>query len=138
MRRRAAVAALVGTLGAAVGIAGVGHAYLREWGRAAAWFSLVVGVGLVLVSAFTDPEAVSAGTVPPAVVLPLGALLGLSVIDAYRIGRRGVERDQPRPGADGTDEHVPCPSCGRPLDPAIDFCWYCATPLSEAARDEEE
>jgi hypothetical protein len=130
MERRAAVAIVVGTVGAIVGIAGAGHVYLRQWRRAAAWFSLVLGASLVLVFVSTDPETVTAETLPPAVVVSVAALLLTSVADAYLVARRRGSRTS---GSDG--EEPRCPSCGRELDPTLDFCWYCNASVDGA--DEE-
>ena len=120
-RRRAVVAALVGVLGASLGIAGAGHVYLREWRRAIAWFTFVIGAGLVLVSTFSDPATASVETLPMEVTLPVIGLLFLSSLDAYRVGMR-------RPGQ--TKEGKPaCPICGGELDGDLDFCPWCATEL---------
>ncbi|MDS0298107.1 zinc ribbon domain-containing protein [Halogeometricum sp. S1BR25-6] len=121
-RRRAMVAAFVGVLGASVGIAGAGHVYLREWRRAASWFAFVVGAGLVLLSVFADPTAVTFATldqVPSEVTGPLFVLLFLSTFDAYYVA-----------GRDARDETGPrCPACGGELDPEVRFCPWCATEL---------
>ncbi|WP_410765385.1 zinc ribbon domain-containing protein [Haloferax sp. DFSO60] len=120
-RRRALVAALVGVLGASLGIAGAGHVYLREWRRAIAWFSFVVGVGLVLLSTFATPTPSSFDSLPPEVTVPVIVLLFLSALDAYRIAfYRARQR------ADGA---VACPACGGGLDYELDFCPWCATEI---------
>ncbi|MFC7204327.1 zinc ribbon domain-containing protein [Haloferax namakaokahaiae] len=120
-RRRALVAALVGVLGASLGIAGAGHVYLREWRRAVAWFSFVVGVALVLVSTFASPTVTSLDSLPPEVTVPVIVLLFLSALDAYRIAfYRGQQR------ADGTPT---CPACGGGLDYELTFCPWCATEI---------
>ena len=133
MERRAAFAVVVGAIGAFVGIAGAGHVYLRRWRRAAAWFSIVLGASLVLVFVFTDPETVTAEMLPPAVVGPVAALLLASVVDAYLVGRRG--RTTRGRGAEG--DGPTCPSCGRDIDPTLDFCWYCSAPV-EGVDDERD
>ncbi|MFB6304010.1 MAG: zinc ribbon domain-containing protein [Haloferacaceae archaeon] len=134
-RRRALIAALVGTLGATVGIAGAGHAYLRRWRRAAAWFSFVLGVGLVLLSTFADPRSVTPATVPPEVTLPVLGLLLVSVADAFRLALRSARRTDAASGDPGEDGPS-CPHCGRSLDPSLAFCWYCAEPVRDDAPDE--
>jgi len=102
MERRAAVAIVVGTVGAIVGIAGAGHVYLRQWRRAAAWFSLVLGASLVLVFVSTDPETVTAETLPPAVVVSVAALLLTRGAPAWftnqRLRWRGATLSVLRPG----------------------------------------
>ena len=144
-RRRALVAALVGVLGATIGIAGVGHAYLREWRRAVAWFTFVLGAELVLLSVFADPAAVvgsgssmpmtlsnlmsTASTLPSTVTGPLLVLLVLSTVDAYRLGLMGGEA--------GEDAGPSCPYCGQAVDPELDFCQWC-TGRFETAPEETE
>jgi peptidoglycan/LPS O-acetylase OafA/YrhL len=126
-RRRALVAALVGVIAATVGIAGAGHAYLREWRRAAAWFSFVLGTGLVLVAVFADPATATPASLPATVTVPVYALLLANAIDAYRVASR------PRGSAEGPT----CPACGRPVDPDLDFCHWCTRSL-DAADDGGE
>lgn len=131
MERRAAVAALVGVVGATVGIAGAGHVYLRRWRRAAAWFSAVLGLSVVLLFLFTDPQAVTADTLPPEVVGPVAALLLTSVVDAYLAGRQGR-----RTRGSGGDDGPNCPACGRELDPTLDFCWYCSASVEGGGEED--
>ena len=130
-RRRALIAGAIGMVGAVLGVAGAGHAYLRKWRRAIAWFSLVLGVGLVLVSAFVDPATTSPAEMPPVVTVPLLALLLLSAVDAYVVARRQVDR--PQPDADGT---VACPNCGKDVDPDLEFCHWCTDRLDLEATSE--
>jgi hypothetical protein len=114
------VAAFVGVLGASVGVAGAGHVYLREWRRAASWFTFVVGAGLILLSVFGDPTSVTFATldqVPSEVTGPLFVLLFLSTFDAYYVAARGVR--------DETESR--CPVCRGELDPEVRFCPWCAT-----------
>ncbi|WP_416838974.1 zinc ribbon domain-containing protein [Haloferax sp. DFSO52] len=120
-RRRAVVAALVGVVGASLGIAGAGHVYLREWRRAIAWFTFVIGAGLVLVSTFSDPATASLETLPAEVTVPIIVLLFLNALDAYRVGIRGRRQT--------TDGKPACPICGGALDHELDFCPWCATEL---------
>lgn len=145
-RRRALIAAAVGLLGAALGAAGAGHAYLREWRRAIAWFLVVLGVGLVLVSVYTDPATVSwQSDLPLEVVLPLLVLSLLSALDAYAVARKQAtapattaasgEQDSAVSGVRGgvsserSDEELTCPHCGQEVDPELDFCHWCTEPL---------
>lgn len=122
MDRRAAVAVVVGSLGAVLGLAGAGHAYLCRWRRAAAWFTGVLGVSLVSVFLFADPQAVTAESLPTAVLVPLVVALVASVVDVSRVARSPAAR---------TDDDPTCRSCGRSLDPTLEFCWYCSAPADE-------
>lgn len=131
--RRAIVAAAVATLGVLVGVAGAGHAYLREWRRAVGWFALVIGSSMLLTLAFVDvstldPTTVGLADLPPEVKLPVLALLLLSTLDAYRVANPGI-----RSGDE--DGGVPCPNCGRALDDDLHFCPWCAGPLEPDATD---
>jgi peptidoglycan/LPS O-acetylase OafA/YrhL len=122
--RRALVALVASVVGALFGIAGLGHAYLREWARAFAWFTFVLGVGLLSIAAFTDPTTVTAATLPLRVTVPLGAVLLVQALDAYYVARRPSTGTRAPAGADG--DTVACPSCGRDLDPELSFCPWCA------------
>jgi hypothetical protein len=131
--RRVVVAVVVSVVGAVVGVAGAGHAYLREWGRAFAWFSLVLGAGLVLIASFADPETATLSTLPLHVTVPVFLLLTLNTIDAYYVARRsGSDGIGRRMATGGDTEHVSCPSCGRDFDPELSFCPWCA-----GSRDDE-
>ena len=135
--RRVALTVVVSVVGSVIGIAGAGHAYLREWGRAFAWFSLVLGAGLVLTASFADPETATLAALPLRVTVPIIVLLTLNTVDAYYVARRSASAGSIRPtGTDrppNGDESVgSCPSCGRDLDPELSFCPWCA-----GSRDEE-
>jgi hypothetical protein len=127
--RRVVLTVLVGVLGASLFIAGAGHVYLREWRRAAAWFA--AGVGTLVVTAFAagDPAALTLGSLPLAVAVPFAVVLLASVVDAYRIARRGPRRTS---GPEGPA----CPHCGRPVDPSLDFCQWCTEPIDLEDVDE--
>ena len=125
--RRAIVATLAAVLGATVGIAGVGHLYLRRWRRAAAWFVVVLGATVALLAVFVLPglgdlagvAAIEPSSLPGVVVWPVFALLLLNTLDAHRLATIG-----PRTGDGPT-----CPSCGKAADPDLDFCPWCTIEL---------
>lgn len=125
-RRRALIAALVGVFGASLMIAGAGHAYLRKWRRALAWFTFVVGSFLILSSIFSEPARTMLSEHPFEVQGPVLTLLFLSVFDAYRLA---VQERGPRveEGAGNT-----CPNCGKEVDRDLDFCHWCTEPLDES------
>ncbi|MFW5917966.1 MAG: DUF7575 domain-containing protein [Haloferacaceae archaeon] len=150
-RRRPWLAALL-----ALVVSGLGHAYLRRWGRALGWYVAVTAVVFVFV-----PESAISGAFagdPPTVreVAPAAAVVGASVIDAYVVAlrnNRAHERERERARATGRTEstdherteepNVPsagrtiddgtvrCPACGKETDPTVDFCQWCAEPLGE-------
>jgi hypothetical protein len=137
--RRAVVATLAAVLGATVGIAGVGHLYLRRWRRAAAWFAVVVGATLALLVVFVLPgagglgdlgavAAIDPASLPSVVVWPVFALLLLSTLDAHRLATAP-------PAAAG--ENPACPSCGKELDRDIDFCPWCTAELEWVEPDAD-
>jgi hypothetical protein len=136
--RRAFAAAAIAAAGATVGIAGLGHLFLRELRRAAAWFVVSLGAGVALLltafgpARFGDPTfvrtlLVSPDQVPESVVLPLFVLLSLSVLDAYLVGRR-------RTNETGETNDPTCPACGKPIDGDIDFCHWCTTRFETPER----
>ena len=132
--RRVVVAVVVSVVGAIIGIAGAGHVYLREWGRAFAWFSLVLGAGLVLIASFADPETATVSSLPLRVTGPIILLLTLNTVDAYYVARRSGTGGATRrgPTRDESAPNVSCPSCGREFDPELSFCPWCA-----GSRDDE-
>lgn len=130
--RRALVAALLGMLGASFGVAGVGHAYLREWRRGVAWFTFVLGAFLVLVSVFTDTSTpTDVNSLPVVVLAPVVVLLSLSVFDAYYLARRG-------PTSRSNPDAVTCPHCGGEVDADLQFCHWCTEPLSSTQPGESQ
>ncbi|WP_251344226.1 zinc ribbon domain-containing protein [Haloplanus halophilus] len=129
--RRALIAVAVSVAGAAFGIGGAGHAYLREWGRAFVWFSFVLGAGLVLVASFADPETATLSTLPLRVTGPVLLLLALNTVDAYVVARRGSGGSAMGTAERAEEPTVSCPSCGRDLDPELSFCPWCAGSTEE-------
>ena len=125
-RRRPAVAAVL-----ALAVAGLGHVYLRRWGRAAAWFLVIVTTGVVLIGTFAESN-VSVWELPLTVLVPVCGLFVLSAVDAYLLAARATAA----PGSGSGDEvaaadgHPRCPSCGREVDPELDFCQWCTQRLS--------
>ncbi|PSP20080.1 zinc ribbon domain-containing protein [Halobacteriales archaeon QH_10_67_13] len=114
---------------------GLGHVYLRLWGRAVGWFVAIVAAGLVLVPDEAVPESISPETVLEASrALPLEvslAILGLSVlsvVDAYWMAGRLNDRQ----ASEGVTE---CPECGEEVDEELEFCQWCTTRLEEGSED---
>jgi len=122
---------------------GLGHVYLRKWGRAFLWFALIVASTMILIPAEAAPESMSldalvasAEAIPAEVSLLILVLSMLSVLDAYWLANRANEM------ADPVDEHgsvqaEDCPHCGKELDEDLDFCPWCTERLVEPDEDDE-
>lgn len=132
-RTRPAVAAVL-----ALAVPGLGHTYLRRWGRAVAWFLTIVTAGVVLAGAFADPEA-SVSEWPLTVLAPVLGLFALSAVDAYLLAARSpapASASASGTGSDGGPAGAPrCPDCGREVDPELGFCHWCTRRLSGDAAE---
>jgi uncharacterized paraquat-inducible protein A len=113
-------------------VPGLGHAYLRLWGRAVLWFVLVLGTVITLVPGWFRADSIGA-LVSIAEGLDLTAslaLFGISVlcmIDAYMMtSRYNQQSRQQQP-----EETTSCPECGRELDGDLEFCHWCTARLGE-------
>jgi len=119
-------------------VPGLGHAYLRLWGRGLLWFLLVVGSVATLVpewfSATTFDELVSVveGVSTP-ISLALFGIAVLCVVDTYLMTSRLNERARREHGEASV---TTCPECGRELDGDLDFCHWCTTELDDASTEE--
>jgi hypothetical protein len=130
-RKRPWLAALLAVL-----YPGLGHVYLRKWGRALLWFIVIITSSSLLIPPEAVPESltfdslVAAGrAVPLPVSFTILTLTFLSMADAYWLARQGGEEEE---GATqvATDEGTrTCPSCGKEIDEDIDFCHWCTTEL---------
>ena len=119
-------------------IPGLGHLYLRLWGRALLWFIIVIGSVLVLVpewfgaASLGDLTGIAEG-IDPLTSLALLGMSALCVVDAYLMATRHNERAR-RQHDDATTS---CPECGRELDGDLDFCHWCTARLDEAGTDAD-
>lgn len=117
---------------------GLGHLYLRRWSRGIGWLVASFGASIL----FVDPAAVDAfltgnwtlGTL--LAVAPLFIVIGLSVVDAYRIAQR---QNAAASSSDGsTESAVACPHCGHDLDPELEFCHWCTNSVEDVDRERPE
>lgn len=106
----------------AVAITGLGHLYLRRWGRAFAWL-LLVALTVFVFSPEGGPLEAELLDIAPIVLIA-----GMSVVDAYVIAR-----EQNRAVAVQSQEQ--CPACGHTVEYGVEFCWYCAEPLTETSAE---
>lgn len=121
-------------------LVGLGHAYLRRWGRALSWFLFAIAAGVALQLVFPAsggaPGEFSLEALLLAPVVPV-----LSAVDAYRLAKqsragatRVVDRGELAANEDGT---VNCPHCGRETDPDLDFCQWCTESLRPDADGDD-
>jgi len=119
-------------------IPGLGHLYLRLWGRALLWFLVVIGSVFVLVPEWFSAESLGdltgiAEGIDPLTSLALLGMSALCVVDAYLMANRYNERAR-RQHDDATTS---CPECGRELDGDLDFCHWCTARLDEPGPDAD-
>lgn len=131
-------------------VPGLGHLYLRLWGRALLWLAMAfLGLGLAA-PAGTLPDALAFGAIvdtlgavspgsvlaffgslPPESVVLLSGVLALCIVDVYLMTiRRNAVLERAERIAAG-EQPRQCPNCGREVDQDIDFCQWCTTELTE-------
>lgn len=80
-------------------IAGLGHAFLRRWGRAFLWFSTILLGALALTFLYGDPNISDPTELPQDVLLPVLLLFLLSALDAYLVAKQQIAEKQQREAA---------------------------------------
>jgi hypothetical protein len=113
-------------------IPGLGHAYLRRWGRGILWFLLIAITIFTLVPEWFQATSLSemltiAENVSTATTLLLFGTVVLCVVDAYVMT---VQHNQ-QARRDHGEATATCPNCGRELDADLDFCHWCTTELDD-------
>jgi uncharacterized paraquat-inducible protein A len=118
---------------------GLGHVYLRKWGRALLWFLIIITSSTILIPSDAVPSTLSVDAllaagraVPLPVSLAILALTFLSMADAYWLARR--TGDAPPTTTRTESGSRTCPNCGKEVDEDIDFCHWCTTELDETAE----
>jgi TM2 domain-containing membrane protein YozV len=118
---------------------GLGHFYLRKWGRGLLWLGLLFSLSVMfVVTGMIQPvseltlEAISASyqSRPTAVTVGSVVITTLNVVDAYWVA---VNENQTQEIEAGTK----CPNCGKEIDQDIDFCHWCTTPLEPVEPDQQ-
>jgi uncharacterized paraquat-inducible protein A len=122
---------------------GLGHVYLRKWGRAMVWFGVILTASVYLIPESAIPTELSveaflaAGRAAPTdIMLLLTALLFVSVLDAYWLANRANEMARSAVDADGTVQVEDCPHCGKELDEDLAFCPWCSERLAGPADED--
>jgi len=131
LRNSPLLAALLGTV-----VTGLGHFYLRRWLRALGWLGLTVTASVLFVPDSVI-SAIGTGTLTnPLPILPIILISAASALDAYLIAKTKVQTDRAQAaggaGSSGDDESPPCPACGKPVDPDLEFCHWCTTEFVHA------
>jgi hypothetical protein len=113
---------------------GLGHVYLRRWGRALLWFVTIIATVVWLVPPEAMPGTLSVDAilesrqaVPEHVALIALVLSALSVVDAYWIAANTKTDDADATSPVGEDGTQTCPNCGKEIDEHLDFCHWCTT-----------
>ena len=122
---------------------GLGHVYLRKWGRALLWFLIIITSSTLLIPQDAVPSTLSfdallaAGrAVPLPVSVAILMLTFLSMADAYWLARRSGEEPVQSAGPTSAEgDTQTCPNCGKELDADLDFCHWCTTKLDEPGED---
>jgi hypothetical protein len=119
---------------------GLGHAYLRAWLRAVAWFALAMVTAALVVPESAVQAFESGGfqglvdaseSFDSRVTLSLLAVRLFSAVDAYVLAVK-----QSTPSAATEPDAATCPACGKELDDDLDFCPWCTQRL-EAPPDPD-
>lgn len=117
-------------------VTGLGHAYLRRWGRAIGWFLLTFAAVVAFVPDSAVETALAGPTADPFTLAPPVAVVLASAVDAYLLARRARDaraRDTPHRGNT-------CPNCGHDIDPELDldFCPWCSEELAPSGASTAE
>jgi len=116
---------------------GLGHFYLRKWGRGLVWIGLTLAVSTLLVvtgtvemvDEFTTEAVLAAYRARPQEATIASVVIStLNVADAYWVAIRENRSQEIESGRK-------CPNCGRELDQDIDFCHWCTTRLEPVDAD---
>jgi len=121
---------------------GLGHVYVRAWGRALLWFALSIATTLFVVpegvaetaNPIADPMAASEAIVaqtPTLGVVSILLVVAFSTVDAYLTARRIGDSATSEESTAESSAPQTCPECGREVDPELSFCHWCSAELSE-------
>jgi len=113
---------------------GLGHAYLRLWGRALMWIGLTT-LGVVFlfpVEMYQEIPSLAAlvemtTSMSAGATIALFSIIGFCGLDAYLM----AQRINHFAGDVGAERPPRCPECGNELDGELDFCHWCTTELDD-------
>jgi predicted nucleic acid-binding Zn ribbon protein len=115
-------------------IPGLGHFYLRLWGRAILWLGLSMLTSFVFVPSGTLPESFSVDAIVAASqslstqgAVVLFGISALCVVDVILMTRH-INDYVTRAETEGIQH---CPNCGKEIDGDLDFCHWCTTEIGE-------
>jgi len=116
-------------------IPGLGHLYLRLWGRAILWLGLSILASYFFFPEGAVPDSISTGAFVEAsqalsaeAAIVLFGVSAFCIIDVYIMARQ-INAYVASQQAGGTENVTRCPNCRRELDPDINFCHWCTTEL---------
>lgn len=124
-------------------IPGLGHLYLRLWGRALLWLGLSMLASFLVFPGGSLPSSASVEAILnaseslslEATVLVFGVSM-LCVIDAYIMAQRINELVTRTRRISAGESLTRCPNCGKELDPDIEFCHWCTAELEPLGEQE--
>lgn len=119
-------------------VPGLGHIYLRLWGRAILWLGLSVLASYLFVPEAVFPDSFTIGAVmeagqtvsTEAVIVLFGVSL-FCIVDVYVMTRQINEFVNRQEAIRAGTQATRCPNCRKELDPDIDFCHWCTTELED-------
>lgn len=123
-------------------VPGLGHLYLRLWGRAILWVGLTA-LGVVLaVPRERWPDSISLEAVlapfqslPLESIVLLSGVLALCIVDVYLMALRRNELIEQTERIAAGEAPRCCPNCGKEIDQDIDFCHWCTTEIGAEDRE---
>lgn len=108
---------------------GLGHVYLRLWGRALLWAGTTAVTVVVFLPdgglAVARQEGIAAlgVSLTGTALFMLSSVTAVAALDAYWHASHGAASDRGPNGA-------ACPECGRQVDGDLDFCQWCTAELT--------
>jgi len=113
---------------------GLGQLYLRRWRRAVGWLVVLLSVNIIFVDQTALTAAQNGETMAILSLLPVPIVGVLCVLNAYVLAHAtNIAREH---SISAATEHLPCPNCGKELDPELTFCHWCTTEIEWSRKTE--